>query len=395
MRALSALACLLVLALGCRSSDAVRAAAQPGSSEDMSKLVIPEEHTVEVLPKAGDDRLYVLDMAFSHAISGKAYAVDGRRGRVAGMISAGYMPNLAISPDHEELYVLGTFFERGARGKRTDVAVFYDARTLSPTGEVVLRDGRFLVADKGHNVDLTTDGRYLLSTNMTPATSVSVVDVVERRYVGAVETPGCTLVFPSGPSRFSSLCADGSLFTATFNAHAEASAARSKPLFDVIEDPVFEHAGVDRANRVFHFITYSGMIQSADLSSERPSFAEPWSILTEADAKKGWLPGGWELIAYQAASRRLFVLMHQGGAWTHKKDGDEVWVFDVDARERTARIPLSKPSKSIAVTQGTEPVQLYAMAKNELMIYDVEKRELVKTVGEMGKTPLEIIVHNR
>ena len=127
------------------------------AAEDMSNVVIPEEHTVEVLPKAGADRLYVLDMAFSHAISGKVYVVDGRRGRVAGMISAGYMPNLAISPDHEQLYVLGTFFERAARGKRTDAAVFYDARTLSPTGEVVLPDGRFLIADKGHNVDLTTD----------------------------------------------------------------------------------------------------------------------------------------------------------------------------------------------------------------------------------------------
>lgn len=370
-------------------------AVQVASAEDMSKVAIPEQHTVEVLPTAGADRFYVLDMAFSHAISGRAYVVDGRRGRIAGMISAGYMPNLVISNDHEQLYVLGTFFSRGARGKRTDAAVIYDARTLSPTGEVVLPDGRFLIADKGHNVDLTTDGRYLLSTNMTPATSISVVDVVEKRYVGAVETPGCTLVFASGPSRFSSLCADGSMFTATFDEHAKASVARSEPFFDVLEDPVFEHAGVDRPDRIFHFITYTGMIHSADLSDESPSFGEPWSILTEADAKEEWRPGGWQLIAYQAASRRLYVLMHQGGDWTHKKDGDEVWVFDVDTHERTDRIELSKPSKSIAVTQGKEPVQLYALAKSELMIYDVAKRELVASLEQMGKTPLEIIVHNR
>ena len=52
-------------------------------------------------------------------------------------------------------------------------------------------------------------------------------------------------------------------------------------------------------------------------------------------------------------------------------------------------------SKSIAVTQGSEDVQLFAMAKNELSIYDVMTGKLLGTLEEMGKTPLEIVVHNR
>jgi methylamine dehydrogenase heavy chain len=291
--------------------------------------------------------------------------------------------------------VLGSFFARGSRGTRTDAVVIYDARTLSPIDEVILPKGRFLVADKGHNVDLGSDGRYLLSTNMTPATSVSVVDLEERRYLGEIETPGCTLVYPSGPRRFSSLCADGALFSASFDEKGRAEASRTKPFFDVLRDPVFEHAGTDRARHQFHFITYAGTIHSVDLSGEVPAFAEPWSILDEQDAAASWRPGGWDPIAFQAATRRLYVLMHQGGEWTHKKDGEEVWVFDLDARKRVARIALSKPSKTIAVTQGDDPAQLYAMAGSELMIYDATSGDLQGSLESMGKTPLEIVVHNR
>lgn len=364
-------------------------------SEDLTKISIPEAHTVAQLPPAGPDRLYVLDMVFSHPIAGKAFVVEGHEQKVVGSITAGYMPSIVIGSDHKQIFVLGSFWSRGARGERTDVVTYYDASTLAPTAEVVLPPGRFLIADKAHNADLTADGKYLLVSNMAPATSVTVIDVAQQSVVGKVETPGCTFIYPSAANRFSSLCADGSLFTATFDAAGKATSQRSRPFFDVKNDPVFEHAGLDRERNVTHFLSYRGRVHRVDLSSAAPVFAEPWSIVSDPDVRKGWRPGGWQLVALHRPSGRLLVLMHRGGDWTHKQAGREVWVMDVATHRRVGRIKLKEPAGSIAVSQAPAGARLYAMVGHRLFTYDVDTGKHLGTLEEMGDTPLELVVSNR
>jgi methylamine dehydrogenase heavy chain len=364
-------------------------------SEDLSRISIPEAHSVAVLPPAGPDRLYVLDMVFSHPIAGKAFVVEGREQKVVGSITAGYMPSIVIAPDHKQIFVLGSFWSRGARGERTDVVTYYDASTLAPTAEVVLPPGRFLIADKAHNADLTSDGKYLLVTNMAPATSVTVIDVAQQSVIGRVETPGCTFVYPSGPNRFASLCADGSMFTASFDAAGKATSQRSKPFFDVKNDPVFEHAGLDRQGGIAHFLSYRGQVLSVDLSSSAAVLREPWPILSEKDARKGWRPGGWQLLAFHRASSRLLVLMHRGGDWTHKQAGSEIWVMDVATRRRVGRIKLKEPAGSIAVSQAPQDARLYAMGGHRLYTYDLDTGKYLGKLEEMGDTPLELVLSNR
>jgi methylamine dehydrogenase heavy chain len=60
----------------------------------------------------------------------------------------------------------------------------------------------------------------------------------------------------------------------------------------------------------------------------------------------------------------MFVLMHRGGEWTHKKAGTEVWVFDVSRRSRVARIALPVEANSIRVTQDSKPL-LFAASTHE------------------------------
>jgi methylamine dehydrogenase heavy chain len=369
------------------------AALPRAQAEDLSTIAIPESTTVQVLPPAGPDRLYVLDMVFTHPIAGKAFVVDGIAQKVLGSITAGFLPSLVVAPGDKEILVLGTFWSRAARGERTDAVVFYDASTLAPIGEVKL-PGRFLIADKAHNADLTTDGRYLLITNMTPATSVMVVDVKQRAVLGSIDTPGCTFVYPSGPRRFSSLCADGSLFTAQFDAEGKPTAQRSKAFFDVQNDPVFEHAGLDRRSSTAQFVSYLGHVFSVDLAAPTPVFGDPWSITSDAERKSGWRPGGWRLLDLHRDSHRLYVLMHRGGAWTHKYPGTEVWVLDVTTHLRVGRIKLKSPAQSIAVSQGQTP-RLYAMADRDLLTYDIGSGELVGSLKDMGDTSLELITDDR
>ena len=123
---------------------------------------------------------------------------------------------------------------------------------------MVLPNGRFLVVSKKHNAGVTPDGRYFLSFNMAPATTVSIIDVKKSRtYLADVETPGCALVFPSAP-RFSMICANGSLRTVSFDEEGEAESVLSQSFFDAQQDPVFEHpAFLTRRSRAY-FVSYGG-----------------------------------------------------------------------------------------------------------------------------------------
>ena len=77
----------------------------------------------------------------------------------------------------------------------------------------------------------------------------------------------------------------------------------------------------------------------------KPVVGERWKLQGEGEA--GWRPGGWQLAAYHAPTDRLFVLMHEGGQWTHKQAGTEVWVYDAASGKRVQRVPLEHPSISL------------------------------------------------
>ena len=88
----------------------------------------------------------------------------------------------------------------------------------------------------------------------------------------------------------------------------------AKPFFDVEKDPVFQLPAM--IDKKAYFVSYHGMVYPMDLSASPAEPAETWSILSDADKKEGWRPGGWQPVARYAPGRLIFVLMHQGGEWT-------------------------------------------------------------------------------
>jgi methylamine dehydrogenase heavy chain len=351
-----------------------------------------EEHDVAALPAADPHRVYVLDPVFPHLIASKAYVVSGDTGRIVGMVNAGYVPNLALAGSKNEFYVAETYWSRGTRGDRIDVVTTYDKATLSPKGEVVLPQGRFLVVPKKHDADTTTDGRYLLSFNLAPTTSVSIVDIAAQRYIGEVEAPGCALVFPSGPARFSMLCADGVLLTAKFDGVGRADVVRSDPFFNPEEDPVFDHAAFAKTKQKIYFVTYEGTVHEVDLSRDVPRFARSWSLLKDADKDAGWRPGGWQAFAIHEATGRLYALVHKGKKFTHKQAGDEVWVFDIARQARIGELKLKDHSISVAVSQDNAPL-LYAVSETAVLgIYDALSMNHKHTLKGVGESPYLLYV---
>ena len=59
--------------------------------------------------------------------------------------------------------------------------------------------------------------------------------------------------------------------------------------------------------------------------------AGKWSLVSAAERKKGWRPGGYQVLALHEGSGRMYVAMHEGGAeGSHKSPAKEIWGFDLE-----------------------------------------------------------------
>jgi methylamine dehydrogenase heavy chain len=344
----------------------------------------------------------------------RAALVDADGARFLGMLpgGSGILAPLR-SRDGREIYQAETYYARGTRGQRTDIVSIADAITLQPKGEVVIPPKRSEHTSWVAGSALSDDGRFVAVFNLNPGTSLSIVDVAERRFVGEIETPGCGLVYAAGPRRFLSLCADGTALVMTLDDSGRlASKLRTERWFDPQADPITEKAA--RRGDQWFFVSFEGFVHPIDVSGEALRFADPWPLLSDADRKESWRVGGMQQLALHGATGRLYALMHQGGANTHKDPGTEVFVYDVDKRERVQRIELRNQTASfvldrlgmqpggtidwllqralpnegaerIAVTQDDAPVLLAATAfPATLAVYDARSGEYLRDVSEVG-----------
>ena len=364
--------------------------ARGAETEAASQLA--ETHTVAKLSPTHPRRLFVLDTVFPAAQAAKTWVLDGSTGAVEGMFNQAYWPNFAIAPDGHELYAVDSYWEKHTRGKRSDYIVVRDAQTLEVQEDIAIPADRLLVVSKKHDFDVTPDGRYGLTYNLSPTTSVNVTDLKARKFVGTIDVAGCGLVFAQAPNRFSSLCADGAILTVTFDEAATATLKRAESVFDAKDDPAFEHSAWDRNGQMLYLVTYHGDVIPVNLSGEQAEPVGKWSLTTPAERAQGWLPGGWQLTAFHAPQHRLFVLMHQGRYWTHKKSGREVWVFDAASHKRLSRIALKEPVQSVEVTQDDDPL-LYAIAdSNRIYAYRASGGKMVYRTEPLGISPLLMTV---
>ena len=280
---------------------------------------------------------------------------DADSGKIEGSIPAGYVPNLAISPDNRNFLVSETYWTHGYRGQRQDLVSIWDAKTLNLIKEIPL-PGRALIGGKIRNFQLSADGSKAYVYILLPASSVVWIDLKKQAVGGIVEIPGCAQIFPWGGSDFASLCADGSLALVNLSGSGQAVVTHSKPFFDSASDPIFDNSFIDPTNGKALFLSYTGLVYPAKLGPD-VAIEKPWSIQQAAGfARAGtgvqelaWRPGGGQPAAYHKASGRLFVLMHMGTYWTHKQGGTEVWVLDTNTRKLVKRIPLQPiPTSGLA-----------------------------------------------
>jgi len=350
------------------------ALARAALAADLPAPLPEEEAQVLSLPAPDGERLYVTDVAFPHMVDGRVHVLDGHTGHYLGVIDSGYSALGVPSADGLHYYLATTYYDRLTHGNRTDVVEIHDARTLALEAEVVIPSKHAQAIPYRGMIAATADGNFLLVQNGTPASSVSVVDLRSRKFVGEIQTPGCWSVqpWPQAP-RFSTLCGDGTLLTVTLDDTGQAaSRTRSARFFDPDKDPLFIHPESNGSRR--YFVSYLGDVYGIDLSGELPSFETAWPLLSASERKQGWRPGGFELTAVHHDSGTLFVAMHdRGHDGSHKDPAKEVWALDLATHHRSARIP-ARGTVSLAASQG---------AQARLYLLDIEKATI--TVHAIGK----------
>jgi methylamine dehydrogenase heavy chain len=336
--------------------------------------------------------VWINDFVFPHMADGMAYLVDGDSGRYLGTLSTGYsFGRLVLPRDGKVIYSPETYFSRGTRGTRTDVVTLYDPATLGVVGEIPIPPKRSSNVPMMGNAVLTDDDRFLLIYNFNPGASVSVVDTASRQFVGEIETPGCALIYPTGPRTFFTVCGDGgALVVELDDKGAAAQSRRTEPLFDVEHDPVTEKAV--RVADTWYFVSYDGRIYPVRSDKAGLMVGKPWWLTSEVERSQGWRPGGLQQLAVDTGNNRLYAIMHQGTRDTHKDPGKDIWVYDLATTQRVQTIATRDLAGSIQLSTDSQPL-LYSIfiESNKLDVYDPSTGKLLRTVDTIGTTPTLLV----
>jgi len=358
-------------------------AAALGAGIAQAEDLQPETLTVARLPPADADRLYISDVAFRHMVDGRLHVIDGRQMKYLGLLPTGFGGQSLLSPDKRTIYVVSTYYPRLTRGERSDVVSLYDADTLAFRSEIVIPPRHAQSLNYRGIIAASADGRFLYVQNATPATSVSIVDLAAGKFAGEAQTPGCWGIFATEASsrRFRTLCSDGGMLTVTLDdAGQPTGQKRSARMFDPNTDPVYLHA--ERVGNTLYFLSFNGNVYTADLSGETPAFGKPWPIVSPADSKGGWKPGGYQLFTLHAPTQRLYVGMHPNSReGSHKAPAAEIWTIDLAQHKRIARAP-GQNALAMTVTQGERPT-LYVLDPATSGVVALDPARNLKPVARM------------
>ena len=358
-----------------------------------------EQIRIEPLLPANDLRLYLTDPSMGHLVDGRVHIIDGTKMRYLGLIGTGFAASTVLSPDRKHLFVATTYHSRLQRGTRSDVVEIYRTDDLTFEREIEIPAKHAQGLQIKALMQPSADGRFLLIQNATPATSVTVVDLVAGQVTTEIANPGCwgTLPWPKNATRFSSICGDGTLMTYDLDATGKpAGSQRSPRFFDPDTDPVFMH--YEMVDTRATLVSYYGTVHRINLSGELPSFAPTWSLVDTATKKQGWRPGGYELFAVDPKTDRLYIGMHGKGAeGTHKNPAEQIWAVDLSQQKRLSRTP-GHTAISMALTHGDKPqLILLSGADNTLVALDVVKpgglAKPIQKSAPFGETPVYLEAH--
>ena len=373
---------------------------------------------VEQLKNRADRHVVtVSDFSIPAATDGRVHIIDTDTGDYLGMFSTGYWYSGVNLPRTENILVSPeTHFSRSTRGERIDVVSFYDGDTLEFQGEVSIPPKRFTPVKMQGTSLITADDRFLVVLNHTPATSVSVVDLVARRFVTEIDISGCFNIYPTGDRSFLSICGDGTFLQITLDDQGQLSSLqKTDTLFNALADPLSVSGVQD--GKSWHFISQKGFFHSFLTDGKQLIASEPWSLFNDKEREEDWRISGLQHLAVHQQSQQAYVLVHQGPPESFEDPGTHIWVYDLASGNRINEIKLERMAISIAVSQDSQ-AQLYSIAANfnlpflfqmyvylmegekslekhlklVLDVYELNSGEFLRSIDEIGNYPSYIQV---
>jgi methylamine dehydrogenase heavy chain len=221
---------------------------------------------------------------------------------------------------------------------------------------------------------------------------VEIIDMQARKSLGDVPMPGCWGIYPSqsNPNRFAALCGDGTIATVTLDsAGGVASRTTSQKVFDPDQDAWFMSG--EQMGDTYYFVSFKGNLAAVNVAGDTATLEGSWPLVTGADAKKNWRPGGYQPLA--VTGNRAYVAMHPDGAeGSHKNPAAEIWVIDLAKKRRIARMP---GNEAVAVETSEDGFKLFALnpVKAELVVYDkIGPKPRVRTL-QVGEVSLQLVAY--
>lgn len=353
-----------------------------------------EQLGMEPMLPPDSERIYVSDPAMGHLVDGRVHVIDGKSMKYLGMLGASFSGITTISRDRQKVLVATTYYSRLQRGTRTDVVEVYDAKNLDLLHEIEIPPKKVQALGTKALISTSLDDKFLYVLNVTPAVSVSVIDLNAKKVASEIPMPGCygVIPWPKQPAKFSSVCGNGTL--ATFEVDADGKLKKkttSGKFFDPDKDPIFMH--YEYTGSFLHFVSYYGSIYTVDLSGDDPVLQGAWKFVDANAQKKGWRPGGFQLFSVDQKTNRMYVGMHdQGQEGSHKNPAKTIWVMDLGAKKKVDEIP-GRNALSMSISNG-ERSTLYVLDALDNTINSVDlstkasSKKLLKKSLPTGETPV-------
>ena len=336
--------------------------------------------------------MYVDEISFANMFGGKIILMDVAETRPAKRIKAmadkALIGNFTQARSRNEFYIMETFHERGARGKRTDVLAIYDKTTFNIVKELIWDETgtvRVQALPERYSMTLTADERFLLVSNFSPAASFTVVDLDTREIVTTIGTPGCVLTYPTGKNGVSSLCNNGGLLSTVLDNNGYMQAQyQIAPFFDTDKTPIYERPAI--VDGIAYFPSFAGLVHAIDLRGDVAAHLETWSLVSAQERRQNWRPSGLALIDTDEQGL-VYLLMNPGGHDGSQTHGSEhVWVFDMAAKQRLRAIDLPNFGISLALSRGARPKLVVTNGDMNLDVLDARSGAFMQTISDFGNT---------
>lgn len=336
----------------------------------------PETLTVEPRISEGG-HVYVMDMGINGPSS--IFILNSSDLSLEGNIGAGTFASMRMASDKSTLYTSSAYMRRYTYGEVEAVVHEWDPHTLVAKSEYMVNPKMAQTLSQRGVLNPSTNGKYMVVQNATPATSVSIVDRAKGSELAEVPTPGCWTAYPTLDGMgFTTLCGDGRIVKFTYGADGSFSKpGRSEKIFDSDTNPLFGDA--HRIGDHLVYLSYTGTLYFVNDNGDVPVVDRTIEFGTE-----GWGPSGYNLMSYHAPSNTLFVMMHpEQQEGSHKTPAQEIWAVDLETGQVKGRSPANNET-SISVSGGDAPVLFGVDYLGSVRRYDISMGE--STALTLGAT---------